>query len=236
MLFKSQVYTQASGSVGGVTYSRSPSGMYARGRAVPVNPGTRQQTRVRALLGLLSGLWQSLSVGERDLWSVYGDNVPVTNRLGDSINLSGINHFIRSNAPRLQSEANPLLARVDSGPTTFNLSSFTPISALASVAAGLAINFDATDDWANEDGASMLIYMSAPNSPGRVYNKGPYRLVGTRIDGDATTPPTSPVAIPLVGLPHPYVVNQAVNVRAQVTRADGRLSNSQTIPGIIATA
>ena len=47
MLFKSAAFTQASGSVGGLTFAHNRGGMYTRARSIPVNPKTQQTGRCR---------------------------------------------------------------------------------------------------------------------------------------------------------------------------------------------
>ena len=48
MKFTSQVYTQASGSVGGLTYSHNRSGMYTRARSTPTDPASTLQLERRS--------------------------------------------------------------------------------------------------------------------------------------------------------------------------------------------
>jgi len=218
MLFKSALITQASGSIGGMTASRNKGGAYFRARALPTNPNTPEQQAVRGFLGALANEWANiLTPAQRVLWDFYAYNVPVINKVGDSINLTGQQMFIRSNVPRLQAG----LARVDGGPTIFNLGAYTnPSFSFDAANDEVDVTFDNTDDWANEDGSSMLIFASRPQNVTINYFKGPYRFAG-RIDGDATTAPTSPAAI---AAPFAAVAGQRVFVRVSVSRADGRLS------------
>ena len=218
MLFKSAFLTQASGSVGGVTASRNRGGQYFRARAVPVNPGTPQQSAIRGFVTALSNDWiNTLTQADRDLWNVYAANVTLVGPLGDPINVSGLNMYVRSNVPRLQA-AEP---RVDQGPDIFDIGDYTnPSFALDEPADEVDVTFTDTDDWANEDDAAMLIYASRPQNPTINFFKGPYRFAGA-IQGDSITPPTSPAAI---ALPFPVAVGQRIFLRANVSRADGRLS------------
>lgn len=221
MLFKSQVVTQASGSIGGTTFSHNGSGMYMRARAIPTNPNTPQQAAVRALVSSLSVQWGLLTAAQRAAWDLYAANVTVTNRLGDQINLSGFNHYIRSNVPRLQADPTNL-PRVDDAPTVFDLGNYTaPTIAASATVSGYQVTFDNADDWANEDDAAMLVYGSRPMGASVNFFKGPFRFADA-ILGDATTAPTSPAS---VVNPFTLTQDQKVGVRFQVTRADGRLSS-----------
>jgi hypothetical protein len=62
--------------------------------------------------------------------------------------------------------------------------------------------------------------MSRPTSPGRSAPVGGFQYAG-QIDGDGTTPPTSPVSIPT---PFPLSAGQRVFVRMIAVSADGRKS------------
>jgi hypothetical protein len=219
MLFKSQVYTQASGSIGGITYAHNAGGAYTRARSIPTNPNTARQQIVRNLMAQLTSAWQeTLTPAQRLAWKVYSDNVTLPNPLGDPINTGAATHYYRSNVPRMQGGA----ARQDDAPTTFNLGDMTPATFAASAATALlSVTFDNTDSWANEDDAHALVYCSAPQAPTINYFKGPYRYLDG-IDGDSITPPTSPADFATL---HTLTAGQKLFVQIRVSRADGRLSS-----------
>lgn len=221
MLIKlGDIVGQASGSLRSSTYSRNRFGAYIRNRTVPVNPQSARQTTVRTLMQILTSLWGgTLTPAQRAQWSTYGLNVPVLNRLGESINLTGLNHYIRSNVPRLIAG----LDRVDDGPIVFSLPetdetvtfSYTADDQKCSVA------FDDTMDYLDEDGAALLIYNGSPVNPSINFFNGPFRF-GDSIDGDSVSPPSSPTEI---DLPFNVQSAQLVFSRARITLADGRLSS-----------
>jgi hypothetical protein len=160
-----------------------------------------------------------LTQAQRDAWEVYATNVPKTGPLGDQINVSGQNMYLRGNVSRQVSG----LPIADDAPTLFNLGTFTePTLAIDTANDEVDVTFENTDGWANEDDSAMQIYASRPQNAGIAFFKGPYRLAGN-IDGDGTTPPTSPAAITL---PFPVVAGQKIFFRVIVTRADGRLSTT----------
>lgn len=219
MKFKSQVVTQASGSIGGTTYSHNRGGMYMRSRAVPTNPNSPQQQAVRTAVAALVSAWNNvLTAPQRLVWDTYAANTPVLNALGEPINAGGLGMYIRGNVPAIQAG----LARIDDGPTVFNTGEYTePVVGTISAAAGtMSLAFTATDAWANEDGAAMLVLASRGQNPSINYFKGPYRFAAA-ILGDSTTPPTSPE---VVTLPFAVAVDQKVFSQVRVVRADGRLS------------
>lgn len=219
MKFKSAILTQASGSVGGATYSRNRGGMYIRARSVPTNPSSAFQETVRALVASLTTAWVStLTAAQRSAWNVYAENVLMPDSLGEARNIGGLGHYIRSNVPRMQAG----LSRIDDGPTVYSLPTFTAptIDAITAADDDADITFTAADDWATETGGALIIAASRPQNVSINYFTGPYRYAGL-VEGDDTTPPTSPAAI---DLPFAVTAGQRVFFRMRVCRADGRLS------------
>lgn len=212
-----------SGSLGGTVFSRNRAGSYIRVRAIPVNPNTPFQQLVKSIMGMLSAVWvEILTDAQRDSWNSYALNVLMPNRIGELINVGGLGMFQRSNIPRLQTELTGL-TEVDQAPTIFDLGSYThpDFAAPSEATQDVAVSFTATDDWVGEDGAAMLLYGSRPQNPSINYFQGPYRLMGA-IEGDGTTPPTSPATL---NLPFTVAAGHRVFFRATVSRVDGRLSS-----------
>lgn len=228
-IFKSATFTQISGSIGGMTFTRNRGGMIARARAIPVNPSTPAQNIIRASMALFAARFSSvLTQVQRDAWDVYSENTPLTGPTGDPRNVGGMGMYIRTNVPRAQM----VLPGVDDAPIIFNVGSFTPVNAPTATAVSdlIGFTFTNTDEWANEDDAAMAVYGARPHNPGVNYFTGPYQFAGT-ILGDAITPPTSPASIT-----NPFVINvgQRLHWRVVVSRADGRLSATQLQTAIVA--
>lgn len=223
MLFKGLLATDMSGAIAGIVASHNKGGSYFRERIVPTNPNSVFQQAVRNAVSQLSSMWQSsLTQTQRDEWDVYADNVTITNRIGDQVNISALAHYIRSNVARLVNG----LARVDDGPTTFNLGAYSAPNISDFSEATQAGNFNFvtgpfTDPWANEVGGFLWLYMSRPQNSGIQYFRGPYRLVGP-VTGDPV-PPASPA---VVNAPFPFVEGQRLFGRAVAATADGRYSTS----------
>lgn len=235
MLIQSQVIAAGSGSAGGLTLSRNRSGMYFRARAVPVNPGSTFQQQVRNAVAELVSAWiEDLTPAQRDAWENYAANVPFVNALGAQIFLTGQNMYVRSNVPRLQVNSQvptDLLPRVDDGPTVYDLPTFSvPTIAISAGSSGqLEVTFNDSDDWVSEDDAAMLIYAGREFNASRAFFKGPYQL-GSTLQGDATTPPTSP----FTGSSNfVYTAGNEAVCQVRVTRADGRLSSPARIFDVI---
>lgn len=208
-----------SGSVGGITASHNRGGVYFRQRATPVNPNTTFQQEVRSLFGNLQSAWGSiLTDAQRSAWDAYALATPITDALGQSVNVGGKGMFTRGNTPRLQAG----LLRIDAGPVVSGLPSLTA-PGVTSITAGTGIaivTFDNTDAWANEDGGALLVFMSRPQSATINGFKGPYRFAGAVL-GDDSVAPTSPVNITS---PFTLGVGQKVFFRFAAVTADGRLT------------
>jgi hypothetical protein len=221
MLFKSQVFTQASGSVGGLTYSRNRGGMYTRARATPGNPNTPQQQVVRAAVAQLTSLWVgTLTQVQREAWETYATNVTLPNRLGEQVNIGALGHYIRSNVPRLQAA----LTRVDAAPTTFDLGDLSSLSLAAADASAdtISVNVDVADPFWIDAGSALLVYSSEPRNPSITYFKGPYRFGFKAVGGGVPATPVVGAAGHAIG-----AAGQRIFVRAVQTLADGRLSLAQ---------
>lgn len=238
MLFKSQLLTQASGSLGGITFAHNKGGMYTRARSIPTNPQTAFQAEVRNAMTASVNRWTSvLTAAQRLKWNIYGENTPTTNKLGDTITLSGQQWYNACNVTRGQALAKipgqvTGLTLVDTGPTIYNRGDFTtPTSVSIDLTSGFSMEIDNTDDWANEDNAVMLVFQGTPQNVGRTYFNGPWRLFAG-IPGDSVTPPTSPVTRPsatLATLGYSVQVGAQTTFAVMVLRADGRTSTRRKL-------
>lgn len=177
-----------------------------RARAIPTNPSTELQAIVREALGRLAGYWNNmLTPAQRAGWNLYASNVTVQDVFGDAIKLSGQQHYIRSNAPRLQAN----LARIDDAPSVFNLGDPPTLTNV-----GVDVDGRTSGTNAPPGGARSLIYAGRPQSPGISYFRGPWRLLGSYTGN--FTDQTYPFA--------PVQELQLVWFRARSTYDDGRLS------------
>ncbi len=208
---------QRSGSIGGTVWSHNRSGVYIRNRSIPVNPNTDRQNAVRNAVRSIAIAWELvLTQPQRDAWDVYAANVTWQNRLGQAITLTGLNHFIRSNTPRVRSG----IARVDAAPVIFDIAAAE--GALAATASegtqDFTIDGDPAGAWIGEADAWQFYYMGLPQNGSRKFFGGPYRLL-TAVPGAG--PPPFPVVI--AGA-FPFAEGQRLWLRSRVARGDGRLS------------
>lgn len=215
MKFQEILASGMSGSVGGLTASRNRYGPYFRAKVLPVNPNTPNQAVVRGHFRDLSARWREvLTTPQRTAWETYAANVPLANGV-----VTGLNMYLRSNVQALRAG----MSIVDTAPNVFDLGGFTvPVAQILSEAAQtIDIGFTDTDAWANETGSAMMIFSSPAQNVSRNFWGGPFAYAN-KIDGDSTTPPTSPATISIAS--YPFVAGQRVFFRATVLRADGRYS------------
>ncbi|MEE9221817.1 MAG: hypothetical protein V3U34_09855 [candidate division NC10 bacterium] len=220
MLWTSQIFSKLSGTIGGTVASHNRGGQYLRALVTPVNPNTSLQQAVRTIFANLAAAWSGLTDLQRAAWDDYAANVPVINRIGDSINLTGFNMYIRSNTPREQVG----LDRVDDGPTDFTLPALGDVSFAAAVTAGLidiAVTFDNSEPWAAEVGGALLVNVSRQMAPTINFFKGPFNAQDPVLG--AVMPPVSP---DIQATTIPGTVGNIVFAHFRVTRLDGRLSTA----------
>ncbi len=86
-----------SGSIGGSTASHNKGGPYFRTRAIPTNPSTTAQLNQRARLATMSQNWRDLTDENREAWTEWARQNPITNTLGMSILKSGHQSYIGIN-------------------------------------------------------------------------------------------------------------------------------------------
>ena len=197
---------QMSGSIAGNTFARNRYGNYCRARTKPVNPNTTGQQSIRNTMSALVEAWnETLSDAQRIGWRLYADSVAMANKLGETINLSGFNHYVRSNSIRLF--AGPA-TRIDAPPTTFSLPEVDPtLSIICQNDNTIDITYDDTLDWADEPTGQIMLFMGRPQSPGRNFFAGPWKYAWRAI-GEAGVNPVSPS----VGNSPPWVITPGQEV------------------------
>lgn len=208
--------SEVRGSSGGTVFSRNRFGAYLRGRTVPINPNTSRQVAARDRFNTLATAWRDvLTQGERDAWDTYAAETNWINVLGQVVNLTGLNHFVRSNNFRLIAAKAPLTA----APVIFGLPAQEDgwSHAVDSVAQQITVTYTFAADVDDQD---YFFYQGTPIDASRVFFAGPWRLAAT-VFSDSVTPPASPKVSA-----SPYVVGagQAAFCYCRRLDADGRLS------------
>lgn len=208
-----------SGKMAGNVHARNKGGDYIRSWKKPINPNSARQQAVRAALAFCTDRWaQTLTAAQRLAWNVYAAGVAMTNRLGDTIHLSGFNHYIRSNVPYKVVFG----ATIDAGPGILELPAQDPTFATTASEATqwFSITHDVLLDWTTEDGAAMFIYQGLPQNAQRNFFAGPWRYMANIAGaaGGAAPSPSDHAAVMIIAeLQHLWLY-------ARIIRADGRLS------------
>lgn len=211
---------QMSGSVAGNTYARNRYGNYMRARTKPVNPKSAYQVAIRGAMAVLVELWNDVSMVDlRAGWDTYADNVTMKNKLGESIKLSGFNHFIRSNATRQMHGHNLVLTAPGLFTLADPLGGFT--LACTEDPQNFIVSFDTGGNWVDEHGSHVYVQMGIPQNPGVNFFGGPYKITktfGGVAPGGCASPKDGPPSWPIVE-------GQRVWAAARVSRDDGRYSS-----------
>jgi len=210
---------QMSGSLAGNTYARNRYGNYVRARTKPTNPNTARQVAIRASMSEMTTYWsQTLTAVQRTAWNLYGSNVAMTNRLGETVKLSGFNHFLRSNIMRNRVG----LGVVADGPVIFELPAADPgFSITASEATQqITCTYDAGMDWADENGGWLILHQGSPQNGQRNFFAGPWRYCGI-VEGVNGAPPAGPY---VATVSYAIAEGQREWLYARIIRADGRMS------------
>jgi len=100
---------QASGSVGGQTFSHNRFGAYVRTRAIPTRSTTTEAENAKAILAAQSQAWGGLTDAQRAAWKSWADTHPVTDSLGNAQVLTGAQAYVQINA-RLDRAGETLLS------------------------------------------------------------------------------------------------------------------------------
>ena len=211
---------QMSGSIAGNTFARNRYGNYVRAKTKPINPNTERQGTIRNSVSALVEAWNDiLSDAQRVGWNLYASSVAMTNKLGETVHLSGFNHYVRSNSIRLQ--CGPA-SRIDAPPTTFSLPVTDPTLSIACQNDNtIDITYDDTMPWCDLANEQIMLFMGQPQSPGRNFFAGPWRYAWRAV-GSIGSPPASPAE----GIAPPFVITpgQKVWFYARISKADGRLT------------
>lgn len=140
--------------------------------------------------------------------------------------MTGQNAYISMNTVRMQTGD----VVIDVAPAIFSGTPLTPpILTIADESTQIiTFTYNNLDEWANEIGGFLAVYVGRPQNPSVEFFKGPYRWMNT-VAG-AVVPPVSPATS---GPSFPFVAGQRIHVAFRAMTADGRIS-TQTRSSIIA--
>ena len=209
---------QASGSIAGTVHARNRFGNYIRARTKPVNPNSSWQNKVRQALAVLAAKWGGLTPENRILWATYAQAIAMKNRLGETVYLTGFNHYIRSNLIRLI----VLGTTIDVGPSELTLPEGDSTAAVTATVAGqsMGMTFDVNNPWCVEPTGFMVWFQGQPRMATQNFFNGPWRRLVATI-GVAETGAVSPETH---ASNFGFIAGQKISVYARICRADGRLT------------
>lgn len=220
----------ARGSIGGNTISRSAAGATMRTRRIPITRRTNGQQLARTRASHVSARWSSdLTQTQRDGWATHAASVPHTNKLGQSITLTGFQEYVRVNTLLLladlaiQDDAPTELGAATAPVTTFTCNATDQEYAIAEPTLGF--DPDTDDD-------RLLIFGFLPQRPGQT--KAPTgRRFAAVIVGDSVSAPTFPTTTPVE-----YPVAEGQLQRVELVHIDpyGRVSVGSVIEATVAAS
>lgn len=202
-----------SGSLGGMTAAHGRGGYYLRNRVVPVNPNSAAQQEARNAFTYLTSAWRDLTAGERQAWEVAAANSPTTDRLGESLVLTGSQAYVACNQPRLRAG----LPVIDAAPLTLWMpaplvTAMAITDNLPGYLATITIDAPGVD-------VDVIMQVSRPLPDTIQGFKGPWRLLGT----DSVLAAGTSATITGEGFA-PIAAGQRIAWRLRYSGDDGRLS------------
>lgn len=215
---------QISGSIAGDVHARNRFGNYIRPRTKPVNPHSARQESARAIVAYLAERWhEDLSAVQRNLWNVYAAAVAMKNRLGETIHLTGFNHFIRTNCV-MKTWGTGVF---DDAPTILSLAEKdeTLVCSEEDIA-GQTFTFTFSNQGWAPDGdpkGRMLLYQGQPQLASRNFFAGPWRYIGVvdPVEGAAGTATK--------GAGFAFALGQKVWFQGRIMTTTGRCSQIWTV-------
>jgi len=215
------------GSIAGTCFSRNAGGNYARNKTTPVNPRASGQESARARLTSVTWHWNHVcTAGNRADWNAYAAATNWTNKLGQSIKMSGMSAFTRLNC---------FLQKIGHGfwtlPPTQNGHAGNPLCVMTAnvtaqtlVFAEPPLPFDKTIL-----GSDIAVEMGCPSQPGALAAPPGRKYAG--IISGAVVPPVFPFNI---ASQYAFVAGQRITVWTRYKDQYHRLGQPVMIQAIAA--
>ena len=171
MALVNSLFGEISGKLGGNVFFRNKGGTCIRVWAKPTNPNSARQQAARNWLSWCASTWEStLTEAQREMWRVWATNNTTTNRLGQTINLTGFDWYCMVNSRLLDCAATPIDEPADLSVPDSLLTAVLTIASATTV----SIAFTA----ALESGERIVAWGSGPIGPGTDPNFRQARLIG----------------------------------------------------------
>lgn len=164
--------TNLSGKLGAAVASHNRGGSYFRRRSKPVVVTTSYAEDVKSTFAEVSGAWKSLSDAQREAWTLWAANNPITDRIGQKITLDGHAAFVECNA--LQTAAGAAL--LDLPPATGSPSGLESLDVDGAIVSS-RLNIEFTPSQATMS-TLLMIRAAVTTSAARNYVEGKLKLCG----------------------------------------------------------
>lgn len=177
------VVSEIRGKIASNVFSRNRGGAIIRNRIKPINRRSVLQSTRRQVLGSLASAWRGLTSAQRDSFNAAVGSFPLQNRLGQTIQLSGEQLYVRLNANLVLIGA----SQITTAPSPFSFAIFTLSFTAedATVAAALSVVFTPTPLTA---GNTLLVFATRNLSAGiEAPGASEFRKIG-QIDPSDTSP------------------------------------------------
>lgn len=206
----SQLYDEASGSIGNLTAASGNGGQYFKQKSNPRNPNTAYQQVVRNALAGANSAWMGMSVAVRETWETWAGTLTSDNILGTAITVSGWSAFAGSYVLMTQASL-PTATIIAGAPATAGYASSSNITINADNDVLNVVSTDATV-------RKMSVYVStAQRKTINNYGDG-YRFnVNDDVSNNDTAVTTKAV-----------IAGKRYFVKVQVVELDGRYSKPTT--------
>lgn len=98
LLVPGAVVSVLSGKIGGIVFARNRGGAYARSYAIPTRVTSDLAQSIKAAFAAASQAYANLTTAQIAAWDQYGQENPVSNRIGQLITLKGQSWFVGCNS------------------------------------------------------------------------------------------------------------------------------------------
>ncbi len=159
-------------SLAGNTFSRNKGGSYMRQRVRPINPQTPDQIQKRENLSELAKAWGAeLTQTQRDGWTAFAEINTIVDVLGQVLQLSGIQMYIRLNQRLLIA----VQARIDDAPLNQDVTQLA--SPVATFDVGLGDKYEIAFSGTGPVTERLQAFATPQLSPGISFVKNRIRLI-----------------------------------------------------------
>lgn len=216
------VVTDMRGKLGGHVFTKNRAGASTRTKVTPANPRTASQQANRALLGLFSVVWSTLTDAQRASWNGAVDAWSKTNIFGDNVKPSGKNLFTALN----KNLASVGIAQIDTAPEKVEL----PLLALIGVNIAIGNEEIELDTATIPNTMKVVVSATPPLSAGTSFTKGKYRRIYYGTGGSVSTGNMYIAYVEKFGT---VAVGQNIYFEVKLIASNGQVSVPETVKATI---